>query len=590
MAAVRLWSRSDIMRRKQNGNVLILFVFMICSLTAVFICFAKLSSIIIMNQRHRTAVEAASLAAAGDLSRIVIDDPYFGFVALTDYPPVGKATIAGDGEPLPVSGINTVIGTARLDWIIANRIGSPELCDLALKEVLEASRAARRLSEQLRQSLKSNCRLVLRDADGELIKPYEHAKEVYFKNLRNLPANCKPKKFEIQLGWLDGGSTTNTSMADRHDASIARTEFGDNGKYCAFVDTPANGESFYFAGLGAEPSLVVEREFRHDDGHRLCSIVRISAEISIGKVPSSQDEESKQSYPLPQKKHSETKLETGLVVRSNGSTLLESEQIICSEACAQPFYTVDTAPPTVLVLDFPDGLATDIRSIRDLLTGEQLSKSRIEPLRASGGDFPDTAGSQLVTLERNNASNVRREFAKGFLNWMKTAHCKPRIDSILNEVNRTFTPKIESNSGQLRCMCYTFDRKGNTVAIAPPANPFPRRTIYDGQSCVLAFDAVVSAGATWSVSLRDQTSAIGVENGGKHAGQPMPSPIANWLSLAAQPDQDQDLLNWTSPSRWVAVNNLPSSSQMLTSPMRSNYLPGRLSFEFQLSGPMGAAL
>lgn len=32
-------------------------------------------------QEHKTAVEAASLAAAQDLSRIVIDDPNYGFIA-----------------------------------------------------------------------------------------------------------------------------------------------------------------------------------------------------------------------------------------------------------------------------------------------------------------------------------------------------------------------------------------------------------------------------------------------------------------------------------------------------------------------------
>jgi hypothetical protein len=65
-------------------------------------------------QEQTAAIEAASLAAARDLSRIIIEDHNIGFVALSDYSPVGTITKASDGYPTPVHGINTVLATARL--------------------------------------------------------------------------------------------------------------------------------------------------------------------------------------------------------------------------------------------------------------------------------------------------------------------------------------------------------------------------------------------------------------------------------------------------------------------------------------------
>ncbi|MGH9551628.1 MAG: hypothetical protein ACRD3W_19745, partial [Terriglobales bacterium] len=44
------------------------------------------------HQEQRTALEAATLAATRDLGRMVIEDPYYGFVGLSDNPPTGKGT------------------------------------------------------------------------------------------------------------------------------------------------------------------------------------------------------------------------------------------------------------------------------------------------------------------------------------------------------------------------------------------------------------------------------------------------------------------------------------------------------------------
>src|SRR6516225_9906245 len=77
----------------------------------------------LLHERYKQALEAAALKAASDLSEIVINDPYFGFISLSDRPPIGHATVAEDGEPVPVHGINTIIATSRLEYLIATEIG-----------------------------------------------------------------------------------------------------------------------------------------------------------------------------------------------------------------------------------------------------------------------------------------------------------------------------------------------------------------------------------------------------------------------------------------------------------------------------------
>ena len=62
---------------------------------------------------------------------MIINDRNFGFVSLSNYPPIGRATLARDGEPLPVIGINTLVGTIRQNTIVAHELGNSAMQRLA---------------------------------------------------------------------------------------------------------------------------------------------------------------------------------------------------------------------------------------------------------------------------------------------------------------------------------------------------------------------------------------------------------------------------------------------------------------------------
>src|SRR5690606_18236238 len=118
----------------RRGNMLILVVAVLLAIGILF-CFFGLGFVRLLgtSAEQTTAIEAAALAAARDLSRIVIDTPEFGLVGISDSAP--NAGSAGDGFGLPVHGINSIIGTARLDYIIGDQLGINEWKELALQDL-----------------------------------------------------------------------------------------------------------------------------------------------------------------------------------------------------------------------------------------------------------------------------------------------------------------------------------------------------------------------------------------------------------------------------------------------------------------------
>src|SRR5579884_2964016 len=101
--------------RRNSGNILAFSLSIMMGFLVILLVFGlQYTRFLGAHMEQRTAIEAAALAAARDLSRIVIEDQYYGFVGLSDRAPTGKATKAGDNWFMPVTGINTLLGTVRL--------------------------------------------------------------------------------------------------------------------------------------------------------------------------------------------------------------------------------------------------------------------------------------------------------------------------------------------------------------------------------------------------------------------------------------------------------------------------------------------
>lgn len=489
-------------------------------LLVIWSLFANVCMTWIVSYRNKCALEAAALAAARELSRVVIDDPGWGFVSLSDQPPIGDDTRVGDGYPLPVTGANTILATARMELIVAHSIGTNEAIECAQEDLRAAREAVKKLSRVLRYSLRDDSKredddLAARDIHGARVYPFATAKAIYKRNAEALTGGLgwKVSAINAELGWLDAEGTTNTPLPGANSCAALDDALLYGKQYPAFVDVPAFGESFYFAGLGKQAGLVDSGLFKNFDLARNCSVVKLSAQLT----------------------------------RNDSSTSIKSI------ACAQPAYVEDKVPASYMVLRLPDGIPSNINSLRDILTSQHMLK-QIPVYTASGGDYPNEPDAVLKENPDKPVMTVRSAFTRAFFDWLRTGHAKPQHDSVINALDYAFNGHRPSNT-----LLLSIDNSGQVTVDCPRSYPFTVQTAYERQLYTVAFDAINTGDTTWTLRLRDQVHRLGRQCGGKHGGQPMPSIVSV--------DQNQD------------------QSQRLLETAGSRYDRSRLALEIEISSP-----
>ena len=256
------------------------------------------------------------------------------------------------------------------------------------------------------------------------------------------------------------------------------------------------------------------------DGKRFCSIVKVDADVVYTA--------------LDDYNHS------------------QSLKFLHASACAQPACLPDKSAPGVLALNFMHGLVPGIASIQDLLDNRQLNDNKVEVLTANGGDFPTDFYSQLVSSpDSNSVKTVSQLFATGFHDWLRTAHNKPRIDSVIDAVSARFVDAAQMGSpNRLRPnLFYEIDNSGRVHISNVSESPFYslnnnfafgsinlnqrlRECTYDQQNYALSFAGINTGGYDWMMVYRDYTRTLGTIAGGKHAGQVLAGDPVNWCELS----------------------------------------------------------
>jgi hypothetical protein len=555
-------------QRSASGNMIAIVAAAMVLITVTCLpTLMYLTKTSMIRREQQVSLEAASLAAARDLEKIVVNDPHFGYIALSDYPPIGKATLAADGEPLPVTGINTILGTARLETIIAENLGNPEMEYLAQQDVEAAHAAAKLLQERLNASLVPGNTTPTIDLDGNTVSPYEDALKIYMagRTISKDKQGGKLRDFRLSLGWLRDGASTRTTLPQPLDLGQVPEKARLKGCYRSFVDIPAGGQSFYFAGVSDQPALADASRFVKADGKRFCSVVRAESEVTF----------------------------------NYSDTFLGGSSKIYSAACALPSALADACTPGAMVLWLPDGPPAGIKSIGDIFNDPQLNSNMATLKMASGGDFPNDPSAKLVA--DGHMCTVAACFSHGFYDWLRTAHCQPRIDSVLQAVGACFRDEARVGSGSqpYPMFAYEFDRYGNVVVINHGAVPFLAQTVYDRQNYGISFDAMNTGSLTWTMTCCDQVSRLGTECGGKHAGQSMPGDPVNWCDLPLfDGSPDQAMMMKKGSSRGVVPQGAATagggilldsayftkvSRGDLSHQPRKNYYAGGLAVAFQLT-------
>lgn len=467
--------------RTETGNALTIVVLCTLAIVVIAVCIVQLCAIQITQQRQVSALESASLSAAKEISRVVIDDEYFGYVGLADQPPVIRGTAAKDGEPLPVRSINTILANARLQLLLADKIGHPELRELALQDITEARRVSRNLERVLTQMAVERRRGAGTDAEGQPLDPYGRAQQSYKESLGLLPFTGSDK-LELKLGWLSGTHSTTTPRPEQlAGAPPLETP------YPSGVDVPAGGESFFFAAASKQPSLVPPHNFRLPDGKRLCTVICAEAEFK----------------------------------RNDGT-------IIKSAACAEPWAGSDSSPPAIMLVSIPSGNIFGVESLHSLLSGS-LSDSTVRTMTASMGDYPNDKHAQLVPNGASARHTVSQMVAAAFHDWLRATGTTATLDSLTEIVDTPFSqvalpgPMVQQN------IAIEVDRNGKVVLTNRKRNPFVNQVVHENQQ--FSISDQTNPGLRVMISCRNQVHTLGSRHGGKHGGQPMPGNPVNWCEL-----------------------------------------------------------
>ncbi|MBX9694092.1 MAG: hypothetical protein K2Z81_17040, partial [Cyanobacteria bacterium] len=274
--------------RERRGNVLILVTAIVFVVVAVALFALGYLRIFGSTSEQKTAIEAAALAAARDMSKIVIDDPDYGFVGLSDSAPTGTATTAGDNYYTSVFSINTLIGTARLDYLIASQTplsdASAEWKLLAKQDLDKAKLSAGKLITKLKNAIKPGGSGT--DRNGATVKPYESAEAAYKSNQVRMTGSSDyvSNSLKLELG-IAKDLVTNISVPA--PAGVDTTLDNNNttgGFYKAYVNMPLGGLDFVLAAVGDAIRIVNPNRWMATDPslpYQFPTIVRAEAQHKL---------------------------------------------------------------------------------------------------------------------------------------------------------------------------------------------------------------------------------------------------------------------------------------------------------------------
>jgi hypothetical protein len=544
--------------------------------------------------REQSALEAVSLAVAEDLSKIVVNDPYFGYIGLSDFPPNGRATLAGDREPLPITGINTLWTTCRYNLLMAELLDNDYMRNWAQQDIQAAKAATQRLSDLLADSVKYNSKSDAHDRDGNEIKPYQHARALLLANSakyssgdtaqkNRLATGLQVNSLNLSLGWLDDSRGSCAPIPEPINMAQLPKNGSVQADYRAFVNLPIKQQDFYFAGLARQATIVNASHFCKPDGKQICSVVRADASLTIPH-----------HAPMMQ-------LITG-----------KRALVVDCAACAVPPADFDRIIPGVMGISFVNGIIPDLVNIRALLDNMNLSRNKTDIYYASGGDYPnDPKTSLLVCQNVDSPWPVPKIIARGLFDWLRATHGKAHLDAVLNLIDLPFRDQATYGPGSrtMPSFFYEVKRNGDIWISNQEQNPFLSETVFENQLYALSFNAFTGQSVTWTMSFRDQVANLGTPRGGKHGGQLMVGNPINWCDLpyfsgnpdlAAEKAKGAKAVGLTvagtadgceGGSGAVSLESATFSKQngsVLTSPLRKSFYSGGLAVDIRFSSPTSA--
>lgn len=395
-------------KNRARGNMLVLVAAMSFIVIAILLFALGYLRLMGTNQEQRSAIEAAALAAARDCTRICIPTREVGWVSLSDYVPNGSATTAPDGYGLPVRSINTLIGTARLDLIIADALDQDVMRDAARMDMRDALRAKDRLVTVLEDALTPTGSA--QDKDGNTVTPYKSAEDAYQQNKIRMTGKSSyvTGSLQLQLGSLTKGVPTNIKVPEPQGMAPVPSSKKIGDYYKAYenipVTTGGRTTNFVFGAIGDSIRIVDHKSWvaTHPSlPYQFPTVIRAEAEQRINDVHNP----------------------TGHVVKAI--------------AAAQPASVFDPLPaPGALSISLPDGPVPELTAPGNIYLDPKMNNPGLDPadlLTADTGDYPYDAGTQMVELcwplDGSDSTRPTADVWRLALHdWIRRAGTKARID------------------------------------------------------------------------------------------------------------------------------------------------------------------
>lgn len=473
--------------RSASGNTLALIAGVGFILIIILLFALGYTRLVGSSQEQRTAIEAASLAAAKELGRIVINDPNFGYISLSDAAPVGKATAAGDNYFMPVYGVNTLMGTIRLDLIIADALGNSAMKNLAIRDLNNLKTANNALISELKASL--NGTGTAKDLDGQPVNPYAAAENAYKQNQVRLTGGSSyvAGSMKLTLGCIDGTMQTNIPVPKPSSYSHVSGNQAQNNCYMSGINVPYDGQDFVFAAVSDSLKLVDPRKFRDS------------------------------SSSLPYQMLSVVKAEADQKTVEQGS---KTTSVVHAVGCAAPASVYDPKPaPGTLTFSFPDGMPPEITNVNSMLILPGMNGIPVTLQKSDNGDYPEPGASLVPMTYSGGSSPTGSTIVSGSIyDWMK--HVGARLDA--GQAVALLTEPL-NNSGVPSLHIFSIKANGSIQydsTISLEQNPY--WVASENQLYAIAQDALKSTDTyEYDVHVRDYTYQPGTINGGKHGGEPL---------------------------------------------------------------------
>lgn len=522
-------------RNNESGNMLILVSAVIAGIVVFILLFGLLYTRLIGTQGERkSAIQAASLAAAREMSRIVITNSDFGKVGLSDSAPDGSGTQAGDNYYTSVHGINTLFGTTLLDFIIAQELGDTELRMLAEQDLARAKSAADELMVALNDSIQPGGSGV--DKHGNTVEPYKSAEDAYKSNQVRMAGNSSYRagSLQLSLGAIDGGLATNIPTPAGWSGSIPSSATSGN-HYRSYQQISRGSQNWVFAGIGDSVKIVDHKKFTNSVSglaYQHPTIVRAEAIHDLDT--------------------------------SAGQTSLTTV------AAAQPASVFDPKPnPGALVISFPDGIPDGTCKMLKILDlyGPCLhdSDDASDMYIARGGDYPTDASANMAMdnsgwpFPHDSLRTGANACKIAVYDWYKRAGTKAQVSQVVNMHSTAFgqpTPlevawppgghpnKIQIPNGISQI--FRFTPSGAVTHQFKNITPAPYFVVSHNQTFFESFEVLTWGSARedvlepvplgppindpngkltltrhYDLFIRDYARKPGLSTGGKHAGEPM---------------------------------------------------------------------